>query len=156
MADSSIAVSVTRTDRGQPLLDLVTKTADVGALIAPSITVAANTPSTATQLWLSDQHGVSGTRTAPFSRLIIAVDPEHTLTRDDDDPQFVYIKLYRTPQAGGSATAFTEIVPVEIGHALILSTPVCGTAVPGTSYVTKAEAFNPSTTEAVPVVVVQQ
>lgn len=156
MASSTIAVSVTRDDQGRPLLELATTTETVGTLVAPAKTVAKATGSSETELWTSPQHGVSGTRTRPFERLIIAVDPEHTVVRDDDDPQCVYVKLYRTPQAGGSATAYTELIPVEIGHCLILSSPIAGTSAPGNAYVTKAGSFNPDADADIPVYVIQE
>jgi hypothetical protein len=120
---------------------------DVGSTKYDAIvSVPASTAATPTTLWTSASNGVA-VSAATFTLLAVIVDPDETLSTTLP----INLRLTYTT-TGGSATAYTRYHRVSGGAAFMLTNSLSGA--PGsayTDYITKVEAYNEDTTNAIPV-----
>ncbi len=122
---------------------------DVGSTKYDAIvSVPASTAATPTVLWTSARHEANPISSATFTLLAIIVDPDETLSTTLP----VNLRLTYTAATGGTATAYTRYHRVSGGAAFMLTNSLSGA--PGsayTDYITKVEAYNEDTTNAIPV-----
>lgn len=149
MADSTIAVSLTRSDEGTPAVSTVYLMEDVADRKGPGRRVIlAGNGSTEYTLWTSPLDGNgSAFTTMPFERMVFAVDPKSEL---DDEDKGVWVKLYYTAVAGGSSTATGTLHFVTRKCPLVLG-PLVGATISGGRVITKVACFNANASDDVPI-----
>lgn len=108
MADSTVAVSLTRTDQPDAVVSLVRSTSDTGRREGPGRkTLPAGSGSTEYVAWTSTNDGNGSAFTdLAFDRLLIVIDPDNALAADDAAGDLgVWVLAYYTAIAGGSSTS---------------------------------------------------
>lgn len=148
MADMNIGVTITRTDRREPLYD--------GAILTPDVNSAEGgdkivpNDSTEVNLWTSSLDGSGSAFTDDaFNSLTIIVDPDRTIADDEQDIGG-WIKVYTTPIAGGASAANTYLERVTRRNPFMLSSARRGATVSGGRMVTKIGALNDDATNDIP------
>lgn len=128
MADSTLAITLSRSDDPSLTVSVARFVEDAGRLEGPGRrTIPAGDGSTEYTLWTSTRDGSGSAFTdRAFDRMVLVVDPDNELAATDPDGELgLYVKLYYTAVAGGSSTALGTnffvrrnapfVVPAELG-----------------------------------------
>lgn len=148
MADSTFAVSFTRTDRKDPLVDAVSIIEDAGSFEGPGrVSIPAGSGSTEYTLWTGINNGNGSAFTAVgYDRIIGVVDPDNLLAEDDPDGDIgLWITPYYTAIAGGSATALQSFFHRRKNGAFSIPSSIAASGVTITREITKVTAKNANT-----------
>lgn len=142
MADSTLAITLSRSDDPALTVSCARYFEDVGPLEGPGRrTIPAGNGSTEYTLWTSTLDGSGSAFTdRAFDRMVLVVDPDNELADSDPEGELgIWVKLYYTPLAGGSSTAVGAhffvrrnapfVVPSELGTATTIIRAVTNIAV---------------------------
>ena len=154
MADSTIGVTISRTDQRDPLYDVAITTPDVNDAQRIDRVIPAGDGTTAYEGWTSEWDSVAVTED-PFNVLAVVVDPDKTVDDEEQDIGLWAI-IYNTLTAGGASTAETNYVRVTRRAPLILSSARRGTSVAGGKWTTRITFKNDDATNDIPVRIIAQ
>lgn len=144
MADSTLAITLSRTDSPEPVVSVARLVEDVGTVEGPGRrTIPAGNGSTEYTGWTSTLDGSGSAFTdAPFDRMVLVVDPDNALAADDPDCALgVWVKLYYTAVAGGASTSLGTLFYVRRNAPFCVPAEI-GTTISGGRAVTKIAFFN--------------
>lgn len=147
MADSTLALSLNRTDDTRPVVNSVVLTEDAGDAEGPGKrTIPMGAGSTEYTLWTGTNDGNGSAFTARAAdRIIVVVDPDNALAADDDDadgPMGVWLLLYYTAIAGGSSTTTGIRWFVKRNAPFVVPSSIAASGVTISREITKITVFN--------------